>query len=45
MLVIEFYNRGGMDLRPLNLTAEEKSSLRASLQSLSGIVQEGIPKR
>ncbi len=50
--VIEFYNRGGkpnphldVDLRPLNLTAKEKSSLRAFLQSLSGIVQEGIPKR
>lgn len=46
--VIEFYNRGGNrnpgideQLRPLNLTAEEKRALKAFLASLSGTVQEG----
>ncbi len=46
--VIEFYNRGGNpnpyldpELRPLQLTAEEKKSLLAFLRSLSGTVQEG----
>ncbi len=46
--VIEFYNRGGNpnpyldpELRPLQLTAEEKKSLLAFLRSLSGTIQEG----
>ena len=46
--VIEFYNRGGNpnpyldpELRPLQLTAEERKSLLAFLRSLSGTVQEG----
>jgi len=47
--VIEFYNRGGNrnpyldpELRPLNLSAEEKAALLAFLQSLSGQIQEGM---
>jgi len=46
--VIEFYDRGGNrnagldeEVCPLNLTAEEKSALKAFLASLSGVVQEG----
>ena len=46
--VIEFYSRGGNpnsyldpELRPLQLTAEEKKTLLAFLRSLSGTVQEG----
>ncbi len=46
--VIEFYDRGGNpnpyldpDLRPLNLTAEEKGALVAFLRSLNGEVREG----
>jgi cytochrome c peroxidase len=47
--VIEFYNRGGNanpyldpELRPLNLSADEKKALLAFLQSLSGQIQEGM---
>ena len=47
--VIEFYDRGGNanpyldpDIRPLNLTVEEKAALVAFLRSLSGTVQEGL---
>ncbi len=46
--VLEFYGRGGNgnpylddQLRPLNLTEEEKAALVAFLRSLSGTVQEG----
>ncbi len=46
--VIEFYDRGGnpnpyldSELRPLKLEPEEKRSLFAFLQSLTGGVQEG----
>ena len=45
--VVEFYNRGGRanpnldpDIRPLHLTAAEKSALEAFLRSLSGRVVE-----
>ena len=47
--VIEFYDAGGRDnpyldgfIRPLDLTAEERSSLQAYLESLTGPVSEGI---
>ena len=47
--VVEFYDRGGNDnpfrdrvLRPLRLTADEKTSLVAFLQSLSGTIREGL---
>ncbi len=47
--VIESYDRGGNvnpylddQLRPLNLTEEEKAALVAFLRSLSGTVQEGL---
>lgn len=47
--VVEFYDRGGephpnlsRDIRPLNLTDEEKEALVAFLRSLSGTVREGI---
>jgi cytochrome c peroxidase len=47
--VIEFYNRGGHpnprldpELRPLNLTPEEKQALLAFLHSLNGTVQKGL---
>ena len=47
--VIDFYDRGGNDnpfrdreLRPLRLTEDEKTSLVAFLQSLSGTVREGL---
>ena len=47
--VIEFYDPGGNpnpyldpDLRPLNLTDEEKQALLAFLKSLSGEVREGM---
>ncbi|MDA2931023.1 cytochrome-c peroxidase, partial [Acidobacteria bacterium AH-259-O06] len=50
--VIEFYNRGGNpnpyldpELRPLQLTAEEKKSLLAFLRALSGSVQEGMSSK
>ncbi len=50
--VIEFYNRGGNpnpyldpELRPLQLTAEERKSLLAFLRSLSGTIQEGRGSR
>jgi cytochrome c peroxidase len=46
--VIEYYDRGGntnpaldSELRPLRLTAAEKSALRAFLESLSGTIVEG----
>ena len=49
--VIEYYNRGGnpnsyldADLRPLNLTAEEKKALLAFLRSLDGEINEGWGK-
>jgi cytochrome c peroxidase len=48
--VVDYYDRGGNanpnldeDLRPLNLTAEEKSALVKFLLSLSGDVREGKP--
>jgi cytochrome c peroxidase len=44
--VVEFYDKGGRrnpnldsEIRPLNLTAEEKSQLLAFLHSLSGIIR------
>ena len=47
--VIDFYDRGGNDnpfrdreLRPLRLTEDEKTSLVAFLQSLSGTIREGL---
>jgi len=46
---IEFYNRGGnpnphldAELRPLNLSAEEKNALAAFLRALNGRVTEGL---
>ena len=46
--VVDYYDRGGNanpnldeDLRPLHLTAEEKSALVAFLRSLSGNIREG----
>jgi cytochrome c peroxidase len=46
--VVDFYNDGGRknpyldpELRPLNLTDEEKTALVAFLRSLTGIVSEG----
>jgi len=46
--VIEYYDRGGnanpgldSELRPLRVTAAEKSALRAFLESLSGTIGEG----
>jgi len=48
--VVDYYDRGGNanpnldeDLRPLHLTAEEKSALVQFLRSLSGRVREGKP--
>ncbi|MBI4462717.1 MAG: cytochrome-c peroxidase [Acidobacteria bacterium] len=47
--VVEFYNRGGnlnphldSEIRPLNLTAEEKAALTAFLESLTGNIREGM---
>ena len=47
--VVDFYDRGGNDnpfrdqeLRPLRLTEDEKTSLVAFLQSLSGTIREGL---
>ncbi len=47
--VIDFYDRGGNDnpfrdreLRPLRPTEDEKTSLVAFLQSLSGTIREGL---
>ena len=47
--VVDFYDRGGNDnpfrdreLRPLRLTRDEKTSLVAFLQSLSGTIREGV---
>ncbi len=47
--VIDFYDRGGNanphrdpEIRPLDLTAEEKQALLAFLRSLSGSVRDGI---
>ena len=47
--VVEFYNRGGNtnphldpELRPLQLTPEEKQALAAFLRSLSGTIREGL---
>jgi len=46
--VIEFYDRGGSanpyldrEIRPLNLTEEERAALVTFLRTLSGTVQEG----
>ena len=46
--VIEFYDKGGnenayldRELRPLNLTPEEKAALLEFLRSLSGEIREG----
>ena len=50
--VIEFYDQGGNpnlyldeELRPLNLTDEEKQALAALLRSLTGTLQEGVLAR
>ncbi len=50
--VIDYYDRGGNknihvdpELHPLKLAAEEKQALVAFLRSLSGIIQEGLPRR
>ena len=50
--VIELYDRAGnpnpyldADLRPLELTSEEKQALVIFLHALSGRVQDGIPTR
>ena len=50
--VIDFYDRGGnpnphlaREIRPLELSAEEKTALRAFLEALSGHVQEGVGGR
>ncbi len=50
--VIEFYDRGGNtsphldeELRPLNLTPEEKQALAVFLRSLTGTLQEGVLAR
>jgi cytochrome c peroxidase len=47
--VVEYYDRGGnanpgldLDLRPLHLVAEERTSLIAFLRSLSGKIREGL---
>jgi len=47
--VIEFYNRGGRpnphldaELRPMNLTDQEKLALLAFLRSLTGAIHEGV---
>ncbi len=47
--VIDFYERGGnanpyrdREIRPLDLTAEEKQALLTFLRSLSGSVQDGM---
>ncbi len=47
--VIAYYNRGGnpnpyldAELRPLNLTVEEKAALLEVLKSLSGTIREGM---
>ena len=49
--VVEFYNRGGNtnphldpELRPLQLTPEEKQALAAFLRSLSGTIREGLER-
>ena len=49
--VIEFYDRGGNtnpyldpEIRPLQLTADEKQALLAFLNSLSGKIQGGMSK-
>jgi len=48
--VVDFYDRGGnrnphldSQIRPLNLTVEEKQALAAFLKSLSGSIHEGQP--
>jgi cytochrome c peroxidase len=50
--VIDFYDRGGRgnpsldpEIRPLGLTADEKSELAAFLKTLSGDVQFGVGSR
>ncbi len=50
--VIEFYDQGGNpnlyldeELRPLNLTDEQKQALAAFLRSLTGTLQEGVLAR
>ena len=47
--VLDFYSDGGRtnphldpEIRPLRLTAQEKSEVIAFLRSLSGAVQEGV---
>ena len=49
--VVAFYDEGGRpnprldpDLRPLGLTAVERRALVAFLRSLSGSIQEGVPR-
>jgi cytochrome c peroxidase len=48
--VIAFYDRGGhpnphldAELKPLNLSADEKRALLAFLRSLSGTIRAGLP--
>jgi cytochrome c peroxidase len=50
--VIEHYDKGGVpnpqldpEIRPLHLTAQEKSDLLAFLRALSGEVTEGLPSK
>ena len=50
--VVDFYDRGGnanpnlnAEMRPLQLTTDEKRSLVAFLRSLSGTVTDGIHVR
>ena len=47
--VIEFYDKGGRanaqldpEIRPLHLTAEEKSALASFLRALNGTVRDGL---
>jgi cytochrome c peroxidase len=47
--VIEFYDQGGKknsnldaDIRPLNLTGEEKKALATFLEALNGVIREGM---
>jgi cytochrome c peroxidase len=49
--VVEYYDRGGnrnpgLDsaIRPLHLTAEEKRALASFLNSLSGVIQDGVTR-
>ena len=46
--VVDYYDRGGnpnpgldLDLRPLNLSVDDKHAIRAFLRSLSGTILKG----